>query len=157
MSIDVAWGTAERSSRIGAFDAALAAAGAHNYNLVAFSSVVPAGTAVREVDTLSADWPVGERAGVVLARSVARDVDRVVAGLGWALAEEGGILVEGSGHGVEACRREIETAIAEARDLREWDWAGESRFRVVDREVDDGVGAAVVVAAYGPIAGPTDP
>jgi len=155
MTIDVAWGTAERSSRLGAFDAALAGAGIHNYNLVTYSSVVPPGTAVREVDTHAGPWAVGEQVGVVLTRQVSREADRVVAGLGWALAEEGGVFVEGSATAVEDCRREVETALSEARELRDWDW-GDERFRFVQREADE-VGAAVVAAVYGPIADPGTP
>lgn len=154
MAIRIAWGTATGASELGAFDAALAGAGLHNYNLVGFSSVVPPGTAVREVDTADVDWPVGERVGVVLARAVGRG--RVVAGLGWTLAEEGGVLIEATGEDPAECRREVETGLREARELRDWAWTGADDTRVVVQE-SDGMGAAVVVAVYGPIAGPTVP
>lgn len=148
MAIDVAWGTGEGESRLGAFDAALAEAGVGDYNLVTYSSVVPAGVEVREVGTHAGEWPVGERVGVVLARGIAEE-GRVAAGLGWALAEAGGVFVEGTGPGLADCRGEVETALAEVRGLRDWDW-GDERFRFVECEAE-AVGAAVVVAVYGPI------
>ncbi|PSQ17800.1 pyruvoyl-dependent arginine decarboxylase [Halobacteriales archaeon QS_8_69_26] len=154
MPIRIAWGTAAGKSELGAFDAALAEAGLHNYNLVGFSSVVPPETSIQEVGTADPGWPVGERVGVVLARNVGRG--RVVAGLGWTLAEEGGVLIEGYAGDPAECRREVETGLREARDLRDWAWTDAEETRIAADEFE-GIGAAVVVAVYGPIASGSSP
>ena len=45
-TIRVVWGTASGPTRMSSYDAALAEANVHNYNLVSVSSVIPADTPV---------------------------------------------------------------------------------------------------------------
>lgn len=52
LTIRVSTGTGTGRTQLAAFDAALAAAGVHNFNLIRLSSVVPPGSKVLEVEAL---------------------------------------------------------------------------------------------------------
>lgn len=153
MRIDVVWGTAAGRTELGAFDRALAEAGIHDYNLVRLSSVVPPGATIVETGTVDAGHPVGTPVGVVLAEHHGADpTETVAAGIGWALAEEGGILMEAGAPSVEACRASIEASLADARAHRDWDWQLECETVVRSREGGDPSMVVVVAAVYGPLA-----
>jgi arginine decarboxylase len=154
MPIDVVWGTGSGRTELGAFDAALSGANVHNYNLVELSSIVPAGATVERVGALEPErWTTGDLVAVVLAsRTSSTPGERVAAGLGWALAEEGGVFVENDAPTAEACERLLEANLTDARAIRDWDWTGEGERKVVEGVVGDaGARAAVVAAAFHPI------
>lgn len=152
MEIELVWGSAEGETPLSAFDAALAAAGIHDYNLVTYSSVVPADATVREVGTHDGRFDVGAPVGAVLAENVSAVANTtVVAGLGWATAAEGGVFYEATADSVSNCRDLLSSGLAEARSLRDWDWDGDAQFRFCEHAVE-GTGAAVVAAVYGPLA-----
>jgi arginine decarboxylase len=65
MKISVASGVGRGPTEMSAYDAALAAAGVHNYNLVTVSSVVPADATVSAVDAAPDLGPAGYRLTVV--------------------------------------------------------------------------------------------
>jgi len=152
MRIDVVWGSAEGRTELGAFDRALAGAGVHDYNLVRLSSVVPQGATVVEAGRVDREHPVGTPVGVVLADRTADEPGATVAaGVGWALAEEGGVFMEAGGDSVEACRASIEASLADARDRRDWDWQLDCETVVRSQTVEE-TAAVVVGAVYGPLA-----
>ncbi|AXG07513.1 pyruvoyl-dependent arginine decarboxylase [Haloplanus rubicundus] len=156
MPIDVVWGTGSGRTELGAFDAALSDANVHNYNLVELSSIVPEGATVERVGALdSGRWTTGDLVAVVLAsRTSSTPGERVAAGLGWALAEEGGVFVENDAPTAAACERLLDANLADARSIRDWHWTGESERQVVEGVVGDaGAGAAVVAAVFHPISG----
>jgi len=87
--IRVVWGAAEGPTELSAFDAALAEAGVHNYNLVTLSSVIPAGPDIEVVGTAPDLGPVGDELHVVESSAVAAPGESVAAGVGWARSESG--------------------------------------------------------------------
>ncbi len=50
-TIRVVWGTATGPTALAAYDAALAEAGVHNYNLISLSSVIPTEPAIEVTGT----------------------------------------------------------------------------------------------------------
>jgi arginine decarboxylase len=156
MPIDVVWGTGSGRTELGAFDAALSDANVHNYNLVELSSIVPEGATVERVGALEPDrWTTGDLVAVVLAsRTSSTPGERVAAGLGWALADEGGVFVENDAPTAAVCERLLEANLADARAIRDWNWTGAGERKVVEGVVgDEGAGAAVVAAVFHPISG----
>lgn len=137
------------------YDAALAAANLHNYNLVTVSSVIPGDAIVEEVGTAPDLGPAGNRLTVVQARATL-DPDspsggRAAAGIGWTQSEEGpGLFYEHGDATTEAAiASRVREGLAAGRDLRDWTFTGE-RVRTVGVEAVPGAYAtAVVVAAYG--------
>lgn len=153
-SVVVVAGVGDGATELGAFDAALADAGLHNYNLVTLSSVIPPGTSVvvRERFPEDAGLGVGEIVAVVLARgTTGGSGGSVAAGLGWATAPEGGVFFEADGATAAECRETIEAELAGARARREWNWdRGDRGLRTAVRGAE-GPAAAVVAAVYGPL------
>jgi len=153
MPIELVWGTGSGRTELGAFDAALSGANVHNYNLVELSSIVPEGATVERVGALEPGrWTTGDLLAVVLASNTSStEGERIAAGLGWELADEGGIFVENDGPTADACERTLEANLADARRIRDWRWTGERETKVVDHVVDADAGAAVVAAVFHPI------
>lgn len=149
--IRVVSGVASGPTAIAAYDAALAAANVHNYNLVTVSSVIPADTPVRRVETAPDLGPAGNRLTVVEACHTSTGPGQVTAGLAWARSEEGpGIFYEASGEEDEAHLRDrLEAGIAAGRDLREWNFTGDE-FEIVSADAESGTyTTALVAAVYG--------
>lgn len=148
--IRVVWGTASGPTELAAYDAALAAAGVENYNLVTLSSVIPADPMLEVVGTAPDLGPVGNELHVVQSAAEAAPGETAAAGIGWARSESGrGIFYEVEGENAEAVTEEIRDGLAAGKDLRDWNFTEEE---VVTREVtapDDGFAAAVVLATYG--------
>ncbi|ESP87352.1 pyruvoyl-dependent arginine decarboxylase [Candidatus Halobonum tyrrellensis] len=154
MEIHVAAGTARGRTELAAYDAALADANLHNYNLVTVSSVVPAGASVRVVDEAPPLGPPGNRLTVVQARADATPADaheteRAVAGLGWATGPGPGLFYEATGADADVVRRTVEEGLADGRALREWEFTDEETLVAETDTSADAYTAAVVVAAYG--------
>jgi arginine decarboxylase len=149
--IAVVWGRGDAGTGLSAVDAALAETGLHNYNLVSYSSVVPAGATVSERGRVDLPYPVGAPVGTVLAvNESGRTEETVAAGLGWLEATEGGVFMESAAGSADACRADLERKLADARRLRDWDWRDDG-MQVVEGVVD-GNGAVVVAAVYGRLA-----
>ena len=147
--IRIVWGTASGPTALSSFDAALAEAGVHNYNLVTLSSVIPADPEIEVVGTAPELGPVGEELHVVESSATAAPGERAAAGIGWARSESGrGIFYEVDGTDPEQVRAEIETGLAAGRELRDWAFVEED---VVVRSVDaeEEHATAVVCAVYG--------
>lgn len=150
-TIRVVWGTATGPTKIASYDAALAAANVHNYNLVTVSSVIPAATPVEAVGTAPDLGPVGNRLTVVEARHTDTGPGHVSAGLGWATSNGGpGLFYEASGVADEADVRErLQRGLDAGRDLRDWAFTDE-QYQVVTTEAAPGTyTTAVVLAVYG--------
>jgi arginine decarboxylase len=168
-TIRVAWGTGTGPTEMSSYDAALADANLHNYNLVAVSSVIPADAEVEEVDVAPDLGPTGERLTVVQARATCVGPGRVSAGLGWTTsdgdsggedaASSDGDSDDGTGPGLfyeaadetdpEEVAERVRTGLAAGRELRDWEFTDE-RIRTADVHAEPGTFAtAVVVAAYG--------
>ena len=151
--IRVVWGSATGPTKMASYDAALAAAGVENYNLVPVSSVIPAGVPVEAVGTAPDLGPVGDRLTVVEARATAAGPSSVAAGLGWVESVDGGpgLFYEAAG---EIDAADVETRIREGlvagAELRqEWD-LGDHSIRVERSEAVSGTyTTAVVLAVYG--------
>lgn len=143
------WGAGSGTSELGAFDAALAEANLHNCNLVMLSSVIPPGATVTQSGRLTRGFDVGDIVGVVLARRrVSAGGGTVAVGLGWALAEEGGVFMEAVADTAGGCREEIRDGLADARSTRGWSWHEEDHVRIVEHSGDPG-DLAFVAAVYG--------
>lgn len=150
MEVEVVWGSAKGRTELGALDGAFAAAGIHDYNLVELSSVVPGGATVVEAGTHDRSAARGTPVGVVLAEAVVTDDAAAVAGLGWHLAAEGGVFYEVSGRSGENCRETVRRGLADARELRDWDWAREPTLRIQEHN-GSGPTASVVAAVFGEV------
>jgi arginine decarboxylase len=161
-TIRVVSGTGTGPTALAAYDAALADAGVHNYNLVRVSSVIPDGSRIEESEAAPDLGPAGNRLTVVEARATTEiegdDPETHVgasAGLGWTREESGrGLFYEASGSDPEAVRDRVTEGLAAGRDLREWSFVDE-RVVTADTATDldphcsDAYATAVVVGAYG--------
>jgi arginine decarboxylase len=150
--IRVVWGSASAPTAKASYDAALAEANVHNYNLVPVSSVVPAEATIEAVGETPDLGPAGQRLAVVEGRATVPpgEADRAVAGLGWARELDGpGIFYEAAGFDLDAVRERIAAGLAAGRRLREWAFDDEG-IRCVTVEADpDAYTTAVVLAVYG--------
>jgi arginine decarboxylase len=147
MRIHVASGVGTGPTPTAAYDAALAAAGVHNYNLVTVSSVVPADAEVREVTTVPDLGPTGERLWVVQSRADGTE-GTLAAGLGWATGPGPGLFYESAGTDPAAVRERVASGLAAGRGLREWSFDDET-VRVASATADGQPTCVVYVAAYG--------
>ncbi|QIB75870.1 pyruvoyl-dependent arginine decarboxylase subunit alpha [Halogeometricum borinquense] len=148
-TIYVVRGVGTAPTEMASYDAALAAANIHNYNLVAVSSVIPADTTVEEVDTAPDLGPAGNRLTVVEARATTSDAGTVAAGLGWTVGPGPGLFYEASGEDAEEVRHAIEAGLSSGRNLRDWQFDNE-RVTTTTADADgEGYTTAITVAAYG--------
>jgi arginine decarboxylase len=148
--IRVVTGTGTGPTAIASYDAALAAADHHEYNLATVSSVVPPDANVEPVESVPDLGPIGGRLWTVQARTTRAGPDRAAAALGWAIGSTGGVFYEAGGTEDEAVARdEVASGLAAARDLRDAQLPTD-RIESTALEVPVGTyGTAVVVAAYG--------
>ncbi|AEM56081.1 pyruvoyl-dependent arginine decarboxylase [Haloarcula hispanica N601] len=148
-TIRVVWGTATGPTALAAYDAALAEAGVHNYNLISLSSVIPTEPAIEVTGTAPDLGPPGEALEVVQSSATAEPGESVAAGIGWARSEDGpGIFYEVDGTSEDAVRMEIREGLAAGRDLRDWEFVEENVY--VESATDDAqYASAVVLATYG--------
>jgi arginine decarboxylase len=149
-TIRVVWGTGRGPTEVAAYDAALADANLHNYNLVHVSSIIPAGAEVEAPGDAPDLGPAGDRVTVVEAAASKAGPSVVSAGLGWATGEGPGLFYEAAG-GTDA--ETVETRVREGLDagqaLRDWSIADVS-VRTVTIEAEAGeYAAAVVLGVYG--------
>lgn len=150
--IRVVWGTATGPTATAAYDAALAEANIHNYNLVTVSSVIPAGPPLEVVGTAPDLGPPGQRLTVVQSRRTVPpgDSGAAVAGIGWARSESGpGIFYEGSGTDPNTVREAIRNGLAGGKRLRDWAFVDEETVIREAKADHDEFTTTVVVAIYG--------
>jgi len=151
-TIRVARGAAAGPTAMSSFDAALADAGVHSYNLVALSSVIPADATVEVVETVPDLGPVGEGLYAVVGReTLGPEADGdACAGLGWVRSESGrGLFYETSGTDPDAVRRAVRAGLERGMALREWSFAASPEVVVASAASADEHVTAVALAAYG--------
>ena len=119
-SIRVVRGVGRAETRMASYDAALAAANIHNYNLVPVSSVIPATATVEDVGEAPDLGPAGARLTVVEARATTGRVATVSAGLGWATGAGPGLRYEAAGEAPAEGRRRAETGLEDRRGPTAW-------------------------------------
>jgi arginine decarboxylase len=149
--IRVVWGSGTGPTAMASYDAALADAGVHNYNLVTVSSMLPPGADVEAVGTAPDLGTVGGRLTVVEGRATASEPGHVSAGLAWSQSPEGGLFYEAAGPTDAADVEErVRRGLAAGEDLRDaWSF-GEPEVRVESAGVEPGTHTtAVVLAVYG--------
>lgn len=151
--IRVAWGSATGPTTMAAYDAALADANVHNYNLITVSSVIPAGPPVERVGTAPDLGPAGESLTIVRGRATVEpgSDDPAVTGIGWIRSDSGrGLFYEASGSDPARVETEIRDGLAAGRELRDWAFEGEPTVQIETAAPDpEAYATAVVVAAYG--------
>ncbi|MEF8773886.1 MAG: pyruvoyl-dependent arginine decarboxylase [Halobacteriales archaeon] len=134
---------------LASYDAALAAAGVHDYNVVTVSSILPAGATVELTDTAPDLGPPGDRLMAVEARATASGPDRVAAGLGWATGDGAGVVYEADDGEERAVREQLRTGIDAATDMRDRSF-DEPEIRTATATADPGEYAtAAVLAVFG--------
>lgn len=149
-TIRVVWGTGTGPTETAAYDAALADANVHNYNLIGVSSVVPAAATVEAVGTAPDLGAAGNRLTVVQAHATAAGPQTVSAALGWATGPGPGLFYEAAG---ETDASDVETRVREGlaagEALRDWS-VTERSVRTASRTADAGeYAAAAVLGVYG--------
>jgi len=173
-TIHVAGGVGVADTAMASYDAALAEANVHNYNLVAVSSVVPADASVKRVDTAPDLGPAGSALTVVEARRTVGPRDAVdfreggragattatttqaprrqpdvVAGLGWATGPGPGLFYEVTGEEHADVRERIHAGLDAGAALRDWELTETATHIETAASDPDQHTTAVVVAAYG--------
>lgn len=152
-AIRVAWGSAAGPTATAAYDAALAEANVHDYNLVTVSSVIPPGPAVERVGTAPDLGPAGNALTVVQSRETLRPGadESAVVGVGWVRSESGrGLFYEESGADRESVVATIREGLAAGQHLREWSFDDDPTVQTATADPrPDAHACAVVVAAYG--------
>jgi arginine decarboxylase len=114
MRISVSPGVGTGPTKLAAFDAALMAAGIHNYNLIPLSSVIPPGAFLERRRHVAPPEDYGRRLYLVLAHETAAEAGATAAaGLGW-VREPGdgrGLFVEAHGTGEDEVRGVIDRTL----------------------------------------------
>ncbi len=147
--IHVVGGAGTAPTEKAAYDAALADANLHNYNLVPVSSVVPADAEVVRVEQAPDLGPAGNRLNVVQAKAAAVGPETVAAGIGWTTGPGPGLFYEADAESEADVQARLETGLAAGRELREWSFDHEETL-VESAEAAPGEHTCVVVlAAYG--------
>ena len=151
-TIHVAGGVGVGPTEMSAYDAALADANLHNYNLVTVSSVIPADGQLEIVAEAPDLGPAGNRLTVVQGKIVAGPdpaADEITTGIGWATGPGPGLFYEASGTDPEAVEAEIRRGLAAGCELREWTITDRDVRLATVEPVSGSYTAAVVLAAYG--------
>lgn len=149
-TIRVVSGTGSGPTETAAYDAALAGANVHNYNLVTVSSVIPAdGTVTKEGEAPDLG-PAGHRLTVVEGSATVAGPGVASASLAWTTGDGPGLFYESAGptdpNTVETrARQGIEAGL----ELRDWSIDGiETTTESTDADTGE-YACAVVVAVYG--------
>ena len=173
-TIHVAGGVGVADTAMASYDAALADANLHNYNLIAVSSVVPADATVISVERVPDLGPPGNAVTVVEARrtlgpsdevdfreggrSGAEDPDTkraprrrpdVTSGLGWTTGPGPGLFYEVTGEDPETVRERIHAGLDAGSELRDWELPDRTLCVKSAAAQPDQYTTVVVIAAYG--------
>ncbi len=150
-TIFVVRGAGHASTAMASYDAALAAANIHNYNLTSVSSVIPAEAIVEVVETAPDLGPVGNQLTVVEARMTTAETGQVAAGLGWTTGAGPGLFYEATGTDPESVRQTIDDGLSSGATLRDWSFTDRRVItETAERNPDAGeYTTVVVIAAYG--------
>jgi arginine decarboxylase len=150
MRISVSAGVGTGPTPLAAFDAALMAAGVHDYNLIPLSSVIPPGAVLERRPHIAPPEDYGRRLYVVLAHETALDEGAgAAAGLGW-VREPGdgrGLFVEAHGNGEDEVRRLIEQTLEAMTAARSREY-GPIESELVSAQCTGEPVCALVTAVY---------
>lgn len=151
--IRIVWGTAHAPTAMASYDAALAEANVHNFNLVSVSSVIPDGAVIEACARAPDLGPAGDRLTVVESRATVSE-GTAVAGLGWETEPSGrGIFYEASSteiHGTESVGSTIDRGLAVGTELRDWEFTDADRKIIAaDSPESEHYTTAIVLAVYG--------
>lgn len=146
--IRLVWGDGVGPTEKAAFDAALADAGLHQYNLRRLSSVIPADVTVESSGTAPDLGPTGNVLDVVLAEQVSHPGARAAAGLAWARDDDGGVFYEVGDTEPETVAELLSAGIDRGTALRDIHQPVETRVHTAN-PAPDRYTAAVVAAVYG--------
>ncbi len=150
-NIFVVRGVGHASTAMASYDAALAAANVHNYNLTTISSVIPAEATVEVVESAPDLGPIGNQLTVVEARVTTAESEQVAAGLGWTTGSGPGLFYEATGTDPEIVRQTVSDGLSSGATLR--DWSVDNRQVIIEtaegRPDTDSYTSVIVVAAYG--------
>lgn len=148
--IRLVWGRASGPTPTASFDAALAAANVHNFNLITVSSVIPADAALEIAETAPDLGDVGNSLTVVQGRATREPGEAGAAGIGWARSDSGrGIFYEAAGDDAATVRQRIGDGLAAGKELRDWAFSEEDMVVIEAEPEPDAYTTAVVIAAYG--------
>ncbi len=147
--IHISSGVGSGPTELAAYDAALAAANVHDYNLVPVSSVIPPSATIRCVDTIPPLGPVGGQLFVVESVAIEAGETPVAAVLGWTDREGQGLFYEAAGSDVSTLRDRVETGLNAGARLRGWSPPPVQFEQVTHAPTDSAAHAAVCVATYG--------
>ena len=151
-TIHIAGGIGRAPTAMAAYDAALADANLHNYNLVSVSSIIPADATIEIVDRAPDLGPAGNRLTVVEGKSVVgpdASADTAATAIAWATGPGPGLFYEASGTDPGAVEREARRGLDAGRELRGWELTDRDTHVAAVDATGDSYTAAVVVAAYG--------
>lgn len=147
--IRIVWGTGTAETRKASFDAALATANVHQYNLRELSSVIPATVELNICDTAPDLGPTGQVLDAVVARQTSQPGARAVAGLAWTRSEDGsGIFYEVEDHDPATVRKRLHQGIEHGCQIRDIEPAVETKV-VTAEPAPQEYATAAVLAVYG--------
>jgi arginine decarboxylase len=150
MRISVSAGVGTGPTPLAAFDAALMAAGIHDYNLIPLSSVIPPGAVLERRPHVAPREDYGRRLYVVLAHETAAEEGATAAaGLGW-VREPGdgrGLFVEAHGTGEDEVRSLIDRTLEAMTAARGREY-GPIETELVGAQCTGEPACALVTAVY---------
>lgn len=150
MRIRIASAVGTGPTALGAFDAALRAAGVEDYNLIPLSSVIPPGSTLERGRFASPPSEYGHRLYVVMARHEASRVgEEAWAGLGWTREPESGrgLFVELHGTSRRSVENEIEATLEAMKAARPHDF-GKNEQQLSGIVCEGDPVCALVIAVY---------
>jgi arginine decarboxylase len=148
--IRLVWGDGTAGTAKASFDAALADANLHQYNLRRLSSVIPADATIDIVGAAPDLGPTGHAVDVVLARQTSPPGTRAAAGLAWTRGADGaGIFYEAGNHDPETVRERLDSGIEHGCALRNIADPTVDRRVVAAGPAAEEYTTAVVLAVYG--------
>lgn len=147
--IHISTGVGTGPTELAAYDAALAAANVHDYNLVAVSSVIPPGATLRRVDSIPPLGAPGGQLFVVESVATGSGAVPVAALLGWTEREGQGLFYEAAGADTAVLRDRVEQGLRAGCRLRGWELPPLAHVEAADAPTDAAAHAAVCIATYG--------
>lgn len=149
-TVRVVWGTGTGPTEMAAYDAALAAANVHNYNLIDVSSIVPANATVEVPRTAPDLGRAGNRLTVVQASATVAGPGTVSAALGWATGPGPGLFYEAAGAtDASTVEREVRDGLKAGGALRDWALPDRTVRSVTADAPPGAVAGAAVLGVYG--------
>jgi arginine decarboxylase len=147
--IRIVWGKGTAGTAKASFDAALAEAGLHQYNLRQLSSVIPPDASLAVLGTAPDLGRPGNGLDVVMARQTSPPGARAAAGLAWTDREGTGVFYEGQDRDPETVRELLRTGIERGCQLRGYQDPAIQMEVVTADPAGDQYTTATVLAAYG--------